>query len=277
MTGAKIRDDANIKSYVPDASNKSYCNVVGAYHNNQSDIGFLGDSYEMYNPIPDFLLDPVDRLMLGPFFNHFNIRSLNDLRNGDGTFLDFGSYSEVGDDKKSQGLLWKGDISSPDRGNYSFFNPVVGMPLSCKNGSCDTSADNMLFPKDDFDIGNSSFHNYGINEVVTIIGRSETAGENQPIINSISSSLEGYLDDVVTISDTIPPATKYIQHDFRVPENAFFHFIVGGATIPRDVFEAGQQLSGRYSFVIRGNNHFHQENYKDDTGLRCMVKINENE
>ena len=99
LLGIKIDATANIYAKVSGVNTKLFCNVAGAGHADDSQITYNQDDY-MYNPIVDYFLGVNDRLLLGATFSHFNIEALNDFRNGDGTFLDFGHSSK---NKKSQG------------------------------------------------------------------------------------------------------------------------------------------------------------------------------
>ena len=276
LLGIKILESANVFPYVPQAQSKMYCNVVGAGHDLQETMTYVEGS-EMYSPVFDFFLDFLDRKLLGPIFNHFNISILNDLRNGDGTFLDFGSASELGEPKKSQALLFSDDISSVESGNFIYFNPIVGMPLSCAAGSCEGSSDNRLFriENNNFNLGNSSFQNDGVNDYISSRA-SKNISFNERHITRIESTNEAFFDDVVDSSSEIASGTPYVTYTWRVADSSFFNFSVGGAA-RYNSDPSGEALSGRYSFILRGNNSYTQEISKDDTGLRCVVKINEND
>lgn len=276
LLGIKILESANVYPYVPQTQSKMYCNVVGAGHELQSDLNYLEGS-EMYSPVLDFFLNIVERILLGPLFQHFNISILNDFRNGDGSFLDFGGDSEVGQSKKSQGLLFQNDLSSIEHGNFLFFNPVSGMPLSCAAGSCESSSDNKLFriENNDFNLGNSSFQNDGANDVYTARS-SRSITFDEPHITGIQSTVDAFYDDIVRSGNSILANTEFVTYNWKVAQSSYFNFSVGGAAkYSNDT--TGTALSGRYSFILRGNNSFTQEASKDDTGLRCVVKINEND
>ena len=278
---------------VPEVESETYCSVVGAYYSDQDQIVYNNDDGSMYNPILDYVMADInDRKLIGKSFNHFNLNILNDLRNGDGSYLDFGAASSVSQkDKKSQGLLWQSDLYDNSYNSYVKFNPIVGMPLSCKTSSCDQSSDNKIFDNGVFPIGNSSFQNDGINQVTVRDRTVRLGGERIAMVTGISSSSSESWDDVIqsNLEETavgsgeytipyIPEETKYRTFSFKVSQSNYFHFVSGGSSFNVDTTKANTGASaGRYSFYLRGNDFVGQQSYKNDTGFRCVVKVNENE
>ena len=55
---------------------------------------YLDSDGGMINPFYDWLQSPEERKLLGSKFSHFDFTVIDDLRNGDGTFLDFGKQGE---------------------------------------------------------------------------------------------------------------------------------------------------------------------------------------
>ena len=262
----------SISYHIPSTDSVTYCNVIGAKHTDGQELIQYTDDGSMYSPITDYFLDPLMRKLIGPYFQHFDISVLNDLRNGDGTFLDFDPTSSVGGYKKSQGLVSKGDISDEQSGNFLYFNPVVGMPLSCAVESCDESSDNKLFPRDAFPVGNSTFQNIGVNDV-----RVDSGVRNNDVVDKhlidFNSTEEGYHDDTVILREVIQNEMFNIFH-WKVSKDSFFHFSVGGAAFYR-TWDEGENASGRYSFILRGNNLFAKRKGKTIPEFG-VVKINEN-
>ncbi len=276
LVGVKIKfDESNIiYARVSDLNEELLCNIVGSGHSNDSAITYNSDG-SMYNPLADYLLGLDDRLMIGPIFDHFNLNVLNDFRNGDGTFLDFGSSDNS---KKSQALVQSRDIISTS--NFKYFNPVVGIPLSCANGSCRNSSDNQLFEISEnlYNLGHFDASNSGVNDVFQAAPTARKHNLSEPLIINIDGAGEGPEDDLLTVSEVIPANTEFISYSWGVPGSAFFHFVSGGAAFYRtnvDPFSTFDE--GRFSFILRGNQIFSQETYKDNVGVRCMVKINESD
>ena len=276
LVGVKIKyEESNlIYARVSDLNEELICNIVGSGHASDSAITYNSDG-NMYNPLADYLLGLDDRLMIGPIFNHFNLSILNDFRNGDGTFLDFGSSDNS---KKSQALVQTGDIKSTS--NFKYFNPVVGIPLSCTNGSCRDSSDNQIFETSEelYNLGNFDASNSGVNDVFQAAPSKRRIDLAEPLITDINGGGEGPEDDLITVTDVIAAETDFFSYTWGVPDNAFFHFVSGGAAFYRsnvDPFSTFDE--GRFSFILRGNQTFSQENYKDNVGVRCMVKINESD
>ena len=261
----------SVSAHSPMTDNKTYCNVIGAGHTNQSQITYMVDS-EIYNPVADYYKS--EQGLLGPVFQHFNISVVNDLRNGDGTFLDFGASSSLGGDKKSQALIKYNDIGDEASGNFLFFNPVIGMPLSCKGSSCNNSPDNSLFPRDSFNFGSSSFENTGVNQIRKITAIRQKVVSERHITNIIPNSA-GYEDDQIETGSAlagIPAGEASVAFTWEVSDSSYFFFRVGNGGYYKDVPLAG---NGRYSFNLGGASGFTEENRFDDTGIRCVVKVNE--
>jgi hypothetical protein len=86
----------------------------------------------------------------------FDKNSVDDSRNGDGVFLDFGSanlssplkehdtlgmvFDTTVRDRAANGSL--GDLGQSDPRRSRYFNPALGIPLECNSGGCDQSTDN---------------------------------------------------------------------------------------------------------------------------------------
>jgi len=83
----------------------------------------------------------------------FDKASLNDARSGDGFFLDFGNGNLAPAllQADSAGLVFDGSMLSNSTAKISagsdprqadYFNPVLGLPVWCDDGACNTSSDN---------------------------------------------------------------------------------------------------------------------------------------
>lgn len=116
--------------------------------------------------------------------DHFDVSSYNDLRNGDGWFLDFGDINIAPRISLDDSL----SLSNAGVSLAKFFNPVIGFPIACNGNACDDSVDNVRFttaylyanktytvPEDNeltgangnnnFPIGNSDIFNTGISSI----------------------------------------------------------------------------------------------------------------
>ena len=171
-------------------------------------------------------------------------------------------------------------MGDSSKNNFDYFNPAVGMPLSCASDSCISSSDNKNFEmeKDLYNLGQFDVKNVGVNDVLQLPSTSRKIDLNEPMITDIDGNDAGPNDDELSYVETIVKNKNFIYYSWMVPSTSYFHFVSGGASsyrISDESFETFKE--GRFSFILRGNHSFDQELYMDNVGVRCMVKLNETE
>ena len=204
---------------------------------------------------------------------------IDTLRNGDGSFLTFGK------DKLVTALDKGGKIKVSD---YSYFNPVLGLPILCGAGAnCSINTDNQ-FGKGNVVIGNSGYDNMGVAEKYdfqypeSIKGRSIFKEFiNQSLINShlidgILPPLNQGLYPVTNMGDVdISEEPEFIAHsDWSISRNAaanvgdIIRFTNGG--------HVNTSATGRFTASINGLSQEEERFIGQHAGGRCVVMINDN-
>lgn len=220
---------------------------------------------------------------------------VNQLRNGDGKFFDFGSTG-IGSPIDAHDTL---ALLAPSRGAAASdryrdgdtrrglaFSPVLGIPLECAFGSCLDTADNTRFITSglftltgaevesfdisDFPIGNSDIRSDGLAEWhrTDTWSTNRLAGGPYTYIESVHPG-----DDPDRILRTRNERDTDVLHTayrvtYEVPRNARMTFINGGhKTNPR---------SGRYTtaFSLATASSGSAGSMNDESGTRCSIMIN---
>jgi hypothetical protein len=283
MAWARIDPDSGYCSYVDNDSTRvadpsNFREPSGVFKEIFNPDGSLSDVLEIANPIDQ---DAVD-----------------DTRNGDGFFMNWGQ-NNLG---PQFSLSNKFKISTAGGGTGPYFNPVLGFPLSCGLASCDTFAsDNKLVTTVDFDgsfapveplirdfpTGNSEISNTGISSYVfyggakyapytipaqtgtsvTIIEGFEVQGDGSDMSNFTvqSSPVSNYVLDTVNYGPGY--VLSVTQAQWSLARGTYLYFPSGGSFTDGD--------AGRYTTIVRGR----PGNWygPSDQGIRCLVKVNEND
>jgi hypothetical protein len=230
--------------------------------------------------------------------------SASTWRNGDGRFLDFGPQSigfalnHANNLSLSTGLLFN-----------KYFNPVIGMPLRCENGSCDdpllsvpndntyvttTAFDPNVTTQDDipgildFPVGNSQIAHQGLSDYQYPASGNSSAlvplnggVSNITVYNILTSVL---VDDPVTMGNPVRSSKTYPQ-DFE-PGSTFQYYRVIW-DVERDAKfaitsggKSNMTATGRYTASIQksevSNTYLLNTTTQDlATGTRCAIMINQ--
>ncbi|MDD0854246.1 fibronectin type III domain-containing protein [Halobacteriovorax sp. GB3] len=225
--------------------------------------------------------------------NPIDAESVDYVRNGDGFFFDFGQNVLGPRLNANDTLALKFDAtvnnatrltsSSSDPREGRYFNPIVGLPVTCWSNSCSNSADNRALStteladpdgdgNDDvadytflMPTGSSQILSDGISEIV----------ETQTQISSVTSTLNGsynYIDSINPGDGSNTTATKnYSGEDFSV-RDAFWRVGQGEELIFLNFGSSTFNGSGRFSAHIKGLSDSVQKRQRD-VAVRCAVRI----
>jgi hypothetical protein len=178
--------DSNLTPWVLGTLDSGRCSPISAGDDRprRMDLDFIPRSFEVggaFAPVFDAFGNLNSNLILTPTHDQ---DAVNQLRNGDGYFLDFGSTG-IGpsiDAHDTLALLesTRADYILGDSRRGISFNPVVGLPLECNEGSCTETLDNLQFTTTslreridagegnfavpNFPIGNSDIRSDGLSE-----------------------------------------------------------------------------------------------------------------
>lgn len=285
-----------VRPWVLSGPNTGQCSMV----ENGASRSFSATQGGTMNPLFDAFgnLDTsivsTSRVYSDPAFRSF-------WRNGDGFFLDFGqgklaapisvndtialSYSETIQNRRKE--------SPGDPRQSSYFNPIVGFPLTCGGTTCSNNAtDNMsistsefvtlrgLDPASladaDFPVGASNIYSNGMSEItsydrynlpddregqVTFVEElfpAADSGEANPWIRTITQNWDDALNPVVL---------RRTYWDLPRNDRGVTFFNFGGSN---------QAIgSGRYTLGLEGMDLNAQEQMTSRNSFRCVVKINE--
>lgn len=215
-----------------------------------------------------------------PVKNSQDVENINDLRNGDGYFLDFGQNNLLPPISRINSLGVKNHTYTPtsDPRQAPFFNPALGIPIYCGgiNGlSClGVTDDNLLYttsyqltkfteldPDDfqdpDFPIGNAEFKNISTSSVSSTTSYSYDSTHTTPFhyITAVDTSTNKPI-----ASEAIAPTVStrvFNGWNFGLTEKLTFYS--GGVY--------SDEYSGRYSINA-------DKERITISGVRCMAKIN---
>ena len=120
------------------------CSVVQP-DGNRTGVAYLNGSSmnSVFAPTSVYPSGVNEDVVLGIAQDHFDIGSMDSLRNGDGYFLDFGDVNIAPRIARNNSLQLRNPGGTDER-LARFFNPVVGFPLDCTSATCTDSPDNML-------------------------------------------------------------------------------------------------------------------------------------
>lgn len=262
---------SNPKPWVNRSPESGYCSMVD---NNSSRILNVNNFREasdilksVFNFSGNLNTDLVKRI------NYVDPKAIESARSGDGYFVHSGPINllpALGEYNDSLALVSRGiagfDVDNQRVGSY--FNPVLGLPLSCSKTNIDTcgdfasdnkriTTDELLDPSepnyviDDFPIGNSQILHYslgtssGLTQATIDTSTSEGASNTlysimtQVVVNgSDYSNLDNKEVTVVTktaaqmISEGIITSGEVIElhkEEFNIPRHSLLHFINGGS------------------------------------------------
>jgi hypothetical protein len=169
-----------------DISDKSgYCSIVDDV--NPTNYSNMSSRFKDLNGIFYNVLKPDQTLntTMVPKANPVVQTNIDKLRNGDGYFLNFGLNSPGPNLQRDNSLALNlfGINFRPGTALGPYFNPIIGMTMTCPGTTCDSSKDNMIAstvyfsddpnaakPRQDvlkiprFPVGNSQLMNVGISE-----------------------------------------------------------------------------------------------------------------
>jgi hypothetical protein len=219
-------------------------------------------------------------------FNSADQESIEDMRNGDGYFLDFGEVNIASPISEDNMLGIQNPVGNLMRAKY--FNPVVGIPLECGAGTCAATEDNTLFGTDTwvsaayltgteghvlpgFPVHNDYAYSDGIGILSAPALRFDfpTTSLGLPAtINYLDTVDTGGVAPYYTIAAADPlvtPVKLYYQY-WKVYRNRPLIFYIGGSTADGSV--------GRYTYHFRGYSIAEMRN-NWSTGFRCIVRVSE--
>lgn len=212
-------------------------------------------------------------------------------RNGDGSFLDFGQ-ANLGPSLSVNGALAMEDDGTSPAMLANYFNPVLGMPLTCGAGCDNNASDNAAITSDklvqsksydtlsnplgismtDYPTNNGVISNNGISEITqgSIFNSNDPnmgptnyynsidvgANYNDPLDNS-------FVMATVTPPNPIPGDLNYVY--YRVARGASLKMYTGGSATTE---------SGRFSMHLDGQAIDEQRLVEFQNGGRCVVMIN---
>lgn len=225
---------------------------------------------------------------------NFDPFSVDDIRSGDGYFLDFGqgnfaspiSYNDtlaLNFDSIVKSRSSQGPTVDPRRSKY--FNPVIGIPLECSSYNemtgCSSSQDNTL-------ISTESLVALSGIEVDQLEVANFPVGNSQILSDGMSELKGGFRYDTPSMIET---NVRFI--DSVDPANGAISYVEGGLssiTEPRKIFEYGwlvernseltvsngggsdNNINGRYSARITDSDSRY---VLGNSGIRCVIKVGE--
>jgi hypothetical protein len=212
----------------------------------------------------------------------FDQMSVDNLRNGDGSFMEFGPSHIFPP-------LNVNDTASL-AGPTNYFNPVLGMTLGCANGTCSSLADNTEFTSDhispntlknnagntpiNFPTNNAVITNDGISTLVNswLIPSTDTYRGGIQFIDADNSGTPAnpvtlLMTQNIDPNNPVTPAVNIQYSTFTMTRGSTVKFLVGGSA---------KSESGRYSLDIQGIAESDLRSINENNGGRCAVMINEN-
>jgi len=226
---------------------------------------------------------------------------MTDYRNGDGYFLDFGQ-GRIGAPLSIRDTLslntWQSGSSIYSRSNAGsdpregrYFNPIIGMGLSCYGDSCSSALDNKQITTDrfltdfslteaDFDIPrfpirNSEFHSTGMSEKIDTIRYSlpENIDRNETYNDTLTPNGSGggvFNQNTINLTTDTPLVLKRAYWELRrgASDTYGLNFENFGAS----EVNIG---TGRYTGELGQSGYTNQMGVRRPTGFRCVVKFDE--
>ena len=266
---------------VEDGSDRNYNPATG------------GTMIPLFNGVGQLNTDIVSTLV----YNDPGFRLM--YRNGDGYFLDFGQGSlaaplSVNDTISLRFTSYidnRRKEAPGDPRESSYFNPIIGFPLTCGNTSCNQSDDNRSITTSDFitlrsedpanfsipyfPIGNSNISSSGMSEI-TSYERYNLPYDREGVVRFAESihpaGDSGEDNPFKTIqerpwSDPDPYVLNRVYWDLSRSNAGASIYNFGGSN--------RQIGTGRYSLEFVNTNFDQQERSDSRLGFRCVLRINE--
>jgi hypothetical protein len=232
--------------------------------------------------------------------NPLDKESFQSARNGDGTFLSFGSGEILPNLIKEYGNFYRDPAAALTLANlkdlkadYKYFNPALGLPLACDQGSCSSSGDNRTttFRTDnlnspgasilDYPIGNSSFNLPGLSDVglaeAGVMFTFVPGGVTPFYFIDGTGVASDQMNDLSMAAGAIPNAKVSLSKLETIAKTTnAFGFLNGGSnissfsgrfTLSYDRTKVSEDLP--YSSIIGAGGQ------KPDAGGRCVIMIRE--
>ncbi len=287
--------DSTLQPWVLGNLDSGRCSPVsiGDDRPRRMDLDFIPRSFDIggvFSSVYNGLGNLNSNLILQPWPH--DQEGVNQLRNGDGRFLDFGSTG-IGSPIDAHDTL---ALLAPNRGTPAndryrdgdsrrglSFNPVIGIPLECAFGSCLDTTDNTRFITDglltltgadeenfevsDFPIGNSDIRSDGLAEwhrTDTFMTNSATGGDYTYIESVHPGEDPNRTMNTRNRRDTDVMHTAY-RVTYEVPRNARMTFVNGG--------HRTNARSGRYTTAFTLATARNSGSI-DESGVRCSIMIN---
>ena len=281
-------------------TNSGYCSVVDSNANTRVSGGNFADLTGSWNNI--FLPGGALNTTMISRAQSFDQKSINQLRNGDGFFLDFGPNSLMPAlNFPNTNALFSTSVATDEEAlaiaQGKYFNPIVGLPIKCNNNSCDNPLlaspnDNRSLSTDalddnlevvdpapsinNFPVGNSQVYNPGLS-TYTMPGPGietrqvlETSGAYpMQVLTSITFDSAG--NEVARTQKTFPDdfqiesEVQLYRMVWDVARGSVFMTVSGGST--------RVDRSGRYTAQFQATGSLGWNTYS--RGVRCAVMVNE--
>lgn len=288
-----LYDKGAITAWVLSGTDTGRCSMVEEGSARSATYSLSGTMYPMFDIFKNFNSTMI------PKENTLDNNSVSDYRNGDGFFLDFGQERllaplSVNDTiaLDATTVVTGRNKSAGDPRESSYFNPVVGFPLTCDN-SCDQSLDNKLVstsnfvalrsltPGDldvsDFPVGASNILSDGMSELqheggYTLPSTQEGTFHYVKAVNPAQDGTHasGWRTDEENQVFTGPAGLETQRTYWRARRTAdgyhMTNFAAANSTIG----------AGRYTASLRSIPEKTQESgVTSRNGFRCAVRINE--
>lgn len=307
-------DPANYTVQVQEFPGSGQCSVVQE-SGNRDGVAYLNGSSmnSVFAPTSVFPSGINENIVLGIAQNHFDIGSMDSLRNGDGYFLDFGDVNIAPRIARDNSLQLRTPGGTDER-LARFFNPVIGFPLDCSPGTCTDSPDNMLAANSQLfakwgaggysDVVTPTFQNWPLgNSDIQNTGISSINASNSTTFNSLTSP-DGYkyyqfLSNPIAANNNLaaqgvnneqfyapytfgsPGTNNKVATEFQAAADDTY-YVTYNWTIPRNTrlfFRVGggsdTARAGRYFLHLMGDAVDWMRRREYRSGGRCVVMVND--
>lgn len=288
--------DENLTVWVLSTVDSGRCSPVSAGDDRarQLDSGFVPRPFDaggVIAPVADALGNIDTNFILRSW--PFDQLGVEQFRNGDGYFHDFGTTSisppMQAHDTLSLNATTRSEFNAgQDSRRGKSFNPVIGLPLECNGDSCDLTDDNNMFTTAalrartgiaasnyeiaDFPVSNSQITSDGMAE----IGRNDTFQTLQTVCRSYTyiesidpANPDPALRVITNTRNTCDTDTfhRAYQYTFSVSRNATYVFRNGG--------HSSRSGSGRFAMDFKQDSNA-GSNFTNLNSGRCSLMINMN-
>jgi hypothetical protein len=308
-------DPQNYTVQVQEFPGSGQCSVVQP-SGNRIGVPYLNGSSmnSVFAPTSVFPSGINENIVLGTSQNHFDIGSMDALRNGDGYFLDFGDVNLAPRIARNNSLQLRNPGGAADERLAYYFNPVIGFPLDCSSATCTDSPDNMmaanadLFAKygaggytstpvptiTDWPLGNSDIQNTGISAIKmsqNVTFNSLTSPDSYKywqFLSAPNAANNNLAAQGVNDENFFAPYTSNVAGSNNKTETEFqdaadnTYYVAYNWTIPRDTrlfFRVGggsdTPRAGRYFLHLMGDAVNWMRRHDTRSGGRCVVMIND--